>query len=169
MDDGDNGGDNDFVNNDENDANTYSISISQTQKLIASTRNKNGDYQKNLLCAKPSKTWICSMTPSFYLVIRTCHYSYNFPTHYNHNFAKTLQNTCYWFLWNLLLIGLLQMWVQFKKYHFQIHFTSLAEVNTTEPNQWQVYFDSGDGLVPSAYKPLPEPMLTMTSNAICHH
>ena len=34
---------------------------------------------------------------------------------------------------------------------------------------WSVNIGSGNGLVPSGNKPLPEPMLTQTSVAIWHH
>ena len=42
-----------------------------------------------------------------------------------------------------------------------------SQVNATEPHHWDVNIVSGNGLVPSGNKPLPEPMFTQISG--CHH
>ena len=45
-----------------------------------------------------------------------------------------------------------------------------SQVNGTELRQWEVNIGSGNGLVPSGTKPLPEPMLTQIYVAIwCHY
>ena len=44
-----------------------------------------------------------------------------------------------------------------------------SQVNVTEPIWWGAHIGSGDGLVPSGNKPLPEPMLTQTYVAIWRH
>ena len=42
-------------------------------------------------------------------------------------------------------------------------------MNATGPYWLQVNIGSGDGMVPSGNKPLPEPLLTKFSNAIWRH
>ena len=42
-------------------------------------------------------------------------------------------------------------------------------MNVTGLHWWSVNIGSGNGLVPSGNKPLPEPMLTQISVTICHH
>ena len=42
-----------------------------------------------------------------------------------------------------------------------------SQVNATEPHHWDVNIVSGNGLVPSGNKPLPEPMFTQI--CVCHH
>ena len=44
-----------------------------------------------------------------------------------------------------------------------------SQMNVTGPYWWWVNIGSGNGLVPSANKPLPEPMLTRISVAIWRH
>ena len=43
------------------------------------------------------------------------------------------------------------------------------QMNVTGPYWWQVIIGSGNGLVPTGNKPLPEPMLTQIFVAIWHH
>ena len=43
---------------------------------------------------------------------------------------------------------------------------NFSQVNATEPLLWEVNIGSGDGLVPSGNKPLPESMLTQTCIAV---
>ena len=44
-----------------------------------------------------------------------------------------------------------------------------CQVNATEPHQWEVNIGSGNGLVPSGNKSLPEPMLTKIYDNIRRH
>ena len=46
---------------------------------------------------------------------------------------------------------------------------NLSNEDATEPHWWKVNIDSGNGLVPSGNKPLPEPMLTKIYDGIWHH
>ena len=47
--------------------------------------------------------------------------------------------------------------------------SQIAQVIVTGPYWWKVKTDSGNALVPSGNKPLPEPMLTQIYVAIWHH
>ena len=44
-----------------------------------------------------------------------------------------------------------------------------SQMNATEPHWWKINIGSGNGLVPSGNKPLPEPMLTQIYVAIWLH
>ena len=44
-----------------------------------------------------------------------------------------------------------------------------SKMNATRPHWWSVNLGSGNGLVPSGNKPLPEPMLTKFYDIIWHH
>ena len=43
-----------------------------------------------------------------------------------------------------------------------------SPLNATEPHWWYVMTGSGNGLMPSGSKPLPEPLLTKIYVALCH-
>ena len=67
------------------------------------------------------------------------------------------------------------IWLQSQISKFQTHFNdkylmyflwNCYQVNATTPHWSLVNTDSGNGLVPSGNKPLPEPMLPKISNAI---
>ena len=69
----------------------------------------------------------------------------------------------------ILLTSPWGMWLQSQISKFQIHFNdrylkyflwNCYQVNATTPHWSLVNIGSGNGLVPSGNKPLPEPMLT---------
>ena len=77
-----------------------------------------------------------------------------------------------------LLIGPWEIWMKFWICNFQMDFSDwwLRHLLWNCPNMivtglhwWSVNIGSGNGLVPSGNKPLPEPMLTQISVAIWRH
>ena len=71
-----------------------------------------------------------------------------------------------------------EKWVSFNSCNFQMDFSgwwlrhllwNCPNINVTGLHGWSVSIGSGNGLVPSGNKPLPEPMLTQIAVAIwCH-
>ena len=57
----------------------------------------------------------------------------------------------------------------FTDWYHQIIWTQCPQMNTTETNWWWVNIGSGNGLVPSCNKPLPEPVLTQFIDAYVRH
>ena len=74
--------------------------------------------------------------------------------------------------------GLWQMWRKYQNSNVQVHIKgrylehllwNCLQLNATRPHWWLVNTGSGDGLVPSGNKPLPETMLTQIYVTIWHH
>ena len=74
---------------------------------------------------------------------------------------------CPWEMWLLPQISNFQ--TRIKDNYIEYFMWNCPQVNATRPDWWQVNIGSGNGLVPSGKKPLPEPMLTQISVAIWRH
>ena len=68
----------------------------------------------------------------------------------------------------LRLIGPWEIWI-FSDWWLRHLLWNCPDMNVTRPHWWSVNIGSGDGLVPSGKKPLPESMLTEISVAVWRH
>ena len=110
----------------------------------------------------PSSVWQGLVIVDFFL-----NHSWQLPCK---TFNSLIPRRCRYNLWYALSYH--------DKYNFLVHVTdripenvwrNRSEVHAREPHWWKVDIGSGNGLMPSGNKSLPEPMLTQISIAIWRH
>ena len=70
---------------------------------------------------------------------------------------------------DVVVISYVWFWNKSNDWYHKHSLSSWSQVNATKPHWWPVNIGSGNGLVPSGTKPLPEPMLTKTYDTKCCH